>query len=900
MISKKIPLVVIILFFITLALIFSNFTQSIAPGVIIQGFQGKINVEEPSKNIENHMQISIQGNNELLSLASMENWTGDGTELNPFLISGYIINGSDKNFFSKQPRTLISLNNTSYYCRIINNQLSNANDSIIYLENTSNIQIMGNDVSKGYCQGITVESSEKIILSDNKVFHNDGNGVLIRSCNDSLIFNNTIFGNNGNGTLQFNSQNINISNNDIYNNNGNGVVPSKSRNNVISNNIIYANNVTGITVDNSHNNSICDNKVCYTNNYEGIYIVSSENNSIFRNTVYNNSRIGISLSNSARNIVFDNSVFYSTRHGILISDSYSNTISSNIVYNTMYYDGIQLYYSTNNTVSENIIYRNNRDGILQYFSYRSLIVNNTIYNNKGTGISFHGSNNNTLDYNLIYKNNEGMSIFSGDSNNFHNNIICKSNNNEFQIYSNDNTIIQNEFHGNINGTNINDGGERNSFSNNYYSSWRDPDLNIDGIVDNPYLIEGSASNQDMYPHTNPFSHNLMPPYLYFPTGGEILDKAVTIQWEPSFDTFGHDLSYSLYYSIDGGQSWDLLITNLTTSSYLWNISSMLNGQNYMIKVVVSCTGDLTLDITSDSTFIIRNHLLSPLIISHPQGGTKLKGVAIISWTSVNDSLDHQIMYSVYFSSNNGESWTSLALEYVNTSYEWDTTLVRDGSRYKIMITAECSEGESISGFTTGTFSVQNMMTPVHPLVFFLIPVFIGIIIWGFNHSYAAKFRKKVPLNLEDLRLSTCLGSFSEDGWRIKAKTDNCPFDEMKLRSMIEISAALYQHGKYGAIYGPFPQIMAYDTLERQWQFISYSFISKREFFVDLRFEGESDEIQMMVLLFYERQFEELITLEKKAIQKCLNSITKNLESRIENFNLWLAEIGDQIIQMLSL
>jgi hypothetical protein len=461
-----------------------------------------------------------------------------------------------------------------------------------------------------------------------------------------------------------------------------------------------------------------------------------------------------------------------------------------------------------------------------------------------------------------------MSVWSGDFNNFTSNIFCKSTEKEFHIYSNDNVIIQNEYHGNINGTKLSDNGERNHFGNNYYSNWSEPDSNIDGIVDIPYLIEGSAYNQDLYPQVNPFNHILMPPYLYSPIGGEIVDKIISIYWEPSFDTFDHQFSYSIYFSSNAGHNWYLLADNLTTSSYFWNVSSMANGQNYMIKIVVCCLDGLNSVIISDRSFIIRNHLLSPLIIVYPNSGDKLNGVVIIGWKKVNDSLDHQIMYSLFFSSNNGESWTLLALRQANTSFEWDTTLVQDGSRYKIMVTAECSEKESIS-------------------------------IWGGNRIYAAKFGEKAILNLENLQLSTCFGTLSEDGWNIKTKTENCPFDKIKLRSMIEISAVIYQQGKQGEIYGPFPQMMTQDSLERQWQFISYSFIGKREFFKDLGMDGETDEFQIMLLLFYERQFEELITLKKESIQKYLNSLTKKPENTIESIDDWLTEIEDRIVELIS-
>jgi len=52
---------------------------------------------------------------------------------------------------------------------------------------------------------------------------------------------------------------------------------------------------------------------------------------------------------------------------------------------------------------------------------------------------------------------------------------------------------------------------------NYWNDWTSPDSTGDGIVDNPYLIEGSAGSRDMYPLVAP-----MTPFEPIPQFGVLL------------------------------------------------------------------------------------------------------------------------------------------------------------------------------------------------------------------------------------------------------------------------------------------------------------------------------------------------------------------------------------------
>ncbi|MFX0095366.1 MAG: fibronectin type III domain-containing protein, partial [Candidatus Hodarchaeota archaeon] len=104
-------------------------------------------------------------------------------------------------------------------------------------------------------------------------------------------------------------------------------------------------------------------------------------------------------------------------------------------------------------------------------------------------------------------------------------------------------------------------------------------------------------------------HQLSTPTIHYPNGGEMLYGTINIQWSASTDPFGHSLTYQVSYSADGGSTWTTLAIGLTTTSYSWNTVPVLEGSNYLVKVVAVCSEGLTAEDTSNSTFTILPHLI---------------------------------------------------------------------------------------------------------------------------------------------------------------------------------------------------------------------------------------------------------------------------------------------------
>ncbi|MBU4143468.1 MAG: right-handed parallel beta-helix repeat-containing protein [Candidatus Thermoplasmatota archaeon] len=133
------------------------------------------------------------------------------------------------------------------------------------------------------------------------------------------------------------------------------------------------------------------------------------------------------------------------------------------------------------------------------------ILNNDIMNNGGNGI-YLGTDNNTITGNTIDTNTGSGIYLTGSNNNIINNTI--SNNAvgvELPVGATGNTIIHNNILSNT--QQAVDGGSQTwnlsyDQGGNYWDDWETPDINWDGFVDAPYIIDGDSV--DYWPHAVPF------------------------------------------------------------------------------------------------------------------------------------------------------------------------------------------------------------------------------------------------------------------------------------------------------------------------------------------------------------------------------------------------------------
>lgn len=157
----------------------------------------------------------------------------------------------------------------------------------------------------------------------------------------------------------------------------------------------------------------------------------------------------------------ENNTISSNLTGINIGASNENTVNNNIVSTCDY--GIHIAGSDNNTITENTVGSSITAGIwltramqgyLLVGSHNNTLTGNTTQNSQGFGIYINLSNNNTI-YNNNFIDNGLQAYVTGGS-------------------------------GNV--FDLGDPAEEDGKGGNYWSNWTTPDVDGDGIVDNPYVM----------------------------------------------------------------------------------------------------------------------------------------------------------------------------------------------------------------------------------------------------------------------------------------------------------------------------------------------------------------------------------------------------------------------------
>ena len=564
-------------------------------------------------NFFNHDLIKIIGNEDFITQALAENWIGEGTKSNPYIIDSLNITNSGE---------LISISNTDLFFKINNCILIGGEETAISFSNVSNGFITNNTIYNYEMYGISLtDNSSNVIIQDNYVYLNiltdNRYAISVIDSDDNFIYNNTLY-----------------------------------------------------------------------NTEEAIQLLSSSNNRIISNNVLDNNK-GIYLgSNSEANIISNNNV-KDNQVGIII-ESDNNTLSDNSLFNNKK-TGIRLYSSNYHTISSNDIVSNYFYGINCNHSNHNSIYSNSFSVNGNTGLYLVNSNNNVIRWNNFGK---------------------------------DQAI---------------DDGSQNAFNLNYWSDVSGhSDQNDDGIIDWTMDILGSASSRDHNPLKTTHRLNFA---LLYPNGGEILSKAVTIEWKVPLDTYDHDLTYSVFYYSDKVKWWVLLATDLSTNMYEWDTTTISHASNCRIKVVVSCSENLMAEDISDAMFTVKNELTKPVVI-FPNGGEILENKSItIRWLESIDSSGHDITYSVSYSKDNGTTWNSLNSGLVTTSYEWDTSSLADGTKYLIKVVATCSEGLTVEDTSDQTFSIKRgaALAPFFEFILIALPA-------GYFLKRVRKRKKAIPLD----------------------------------------------------------------------------------------------------------------------------------------------------------
>jgi len=230
------------------------------------------------KVIVSHI-IHVDGNADFYQTAIAQNFTGNGTYGNPYVVENHEIVASAGHG--------IHIQNTDVYFIIRNVGVSNGRSNNyfgFYLENVTNGKLE-NNTARDNLNGITLKSSNYNILTNNRITNNRHGLSLDSSCNNSLTGNevtdNTYFG------VFLDSSNYNIIMDNTATGNLNGFTLSFSNNNTITNNTANSNDQHGFHLRYSNYNILTDN-IANNNLKYGIYLEESNFNEILGNSLEDN------------------------------------------------------------------------------------------------------------------------------------------------------------------------------------------------------------------------------------------------------------------------------------------------------------------------------------------------------------------------------------------------------------------------------------------------------------------------------------------------------------------------------------------------------------------------------------------------------------------------------------
>lgn len=370
-------------------------------------------------NQENHSIIKINGNNELILQATTEEWGGNGSVTNPYIIANYLI--TTQRIGGSRGPSGIKILNTDLYVHIMNVTIVGEAEKVFYFENVSNMQL-SNSIATGGLSAFYLDTSYNNTLLNNYAMNVSTGFELIISSNN-LLLSNTVRNHENNGFILRQSHNNTLYNNTVINGTTHGFYLTESVNNIIDSNIARDNQFSGFRFTNSADNSILSNEA--ENNQHGFYLFQSDFNMISDNIAQYNIDAGYYLFASLNNSFVTNLVMENF-HGFVIKVNsnlnyfFKNEVNANII------TGILVTGRSNTFFKNNI--SQNAFGFILRDTKLTTISNNTISNN-GVGITIDNGveNNNAISNNIITNNNVAIAVHIKIINIFTNNVIATNN-----------------------------------------------------------------------------------------------------------------------------------------------------------------------------------------------------------------------------------------------------------------------------------------------------------------------------------------------------------------------------------------------------------------------------------------------------------------------------------------
>ncbi|MHA2096604.1 MAG: right-handed parallel beta-helix repeat-containing protein [Candidatus Hodarchaeales archaeon] len=513
----------------------------------------------------------------------------------------------------------------------------NNDQSAISLTRTSNSKIYENNLLNNPSKGISLIDCSNCTLAYNYITKNMRDSIYIQISQNCNIFSNYLADNEADAIfLDSNPDNI-ISNNIIADTKGSGISLKNSTRCSISGNRIDR-CVTGIKIDNSHNGYIFDNEI-EDNRGEGIYIYKSDNTVISSNIIIGNIDYGISFNDCGNGSFMWNDILNNIDLNNLTIQGYSNNIigSPHHLSNNYWGNSTEPYLLDGNANTNDSNPLNNSVQLLSHLNLAPVSDNEILF---GQVMLLEWDVGEGSNWNLSYSvflSTDGGHLWNNSVSNTRNltytvdfadvprsnqcviKIIAWSANgvskigysDQFSHYKSAGEIL---FHSPSNAQEIR---ESSTISWDYTGDFKVGEVYYDIYISKNnitwLLVEAQVFGETLNWNTIFFedgeyflkilahtyygllqesvlngmfeidNHYLNPePVLITPTEGEILRGNIFLSWTESVDSKGFPVYYNLYYSSIEG--WQTIISNLTSSSYAWDTTTVKDGFNYRIKI----------------------------------------------------------------------------------------------------------------------------------------------------------------------------------------------------------------------------------------------------------------------------------------------------------------------------
>lgn len=500
-----------------------------------------------------HDPIWIDNNTDFKDTAENESWQGNGSASNPYIISDYIINATGHNCG-------IYIGNSSVHfiirnCRIFGaryTQNSFSDKAGIHMFKSSNGTIEECDLEDNR-YGITLNYSKNVILLNNTQYMDHWAGIRVYYSENVEISGCTINDTWTDEIIIFRSSNCHVHNNTAgesrseKNGGDRGVLAMNSEDCLIENNTMSIREGVGISVEGGSNihilNNICSIDTEEWQGWVGINVAFKARNCLVKENKVWNYKSGIGVGETSSNInIIKNRVWDMKYRGIYIGDSSSCSVIGNDI-DDVEHDGILIKSATDTVAKDNYVSNCGDNGIYLGTDPRGIIT-------KGTRIVGNYIEN-SLDY--------GIKIFNATDTTITRNCL---------IY---NRMSSDTY--NPNAVQAYDNGKKSVWfseeNGNYWYDWTTPDVDMDGVVDSPYSIDGTAGASDDYPLVWNFEPVIKtPPNEPINLTAKVGRTFSYLKWEDPLDNGNTPLlGFRIYRNDTEGDPELIAINEITSHKY---------------------------------------------------------------------------------------------------------------------------------------------------------------------------------------------------------------------------------------------------------------------------------------------------------------------------------------------